>query len=142
MTRSSSAGQCIFSLSLAQGIMTAYGSYAPETTDMHTDAFAIVTANFAVELLAGFAVFSTLGNMAVRQTGIAGHNPALRANICDALTAEELATTCAEGFTSCAMCSTADWRLGGACCGQFSTSTVAQIGRKLGFTVRARRSVG
>jgi Sodium:neurotransmitter symporter family len=60
------AGQTIFSLSLAQGIMTAYGSYAPDSTDVPIDSLVIAGSNILVELLAGFAVFSTLGNMVRR----------------------------------------------------------------------------
>ena len=137
MHRCHCAGHTIFSLSLAQGIMTAYGSYSPDTTDVHTDNLWICFANTLVELVAGFAVFSTLGNMAARQTALAAVNPELRMNICRQAFADGAEPDCGPQFDSCEVCGTGDWQLGGACCGAFETSNVADIGRKLGFTVRS-----
>lgn len=83
--------------------------------------------------MAGFAVFSILGNMAYRQTVLAENDPALRVTICeDQLSSEVL---CPTDFTGCDMCESDLWRLGGRCCGAFTTNTVARGGVYLAFAV-------
>lgn len=57
-------GQIFFSLSLAMGIMIAYGSYLPEKSDIANNSFIIGLADSAFSFLIGFAVFGTLGYMA------------------------------------------------------------------------------
>jgi len=56
--------QIFFSLSLGFGILIAYASYLPKTTDVNNSAFITVLANCGTSFLAGFAVFSTLGYLA------------------------------------------------------------------------------
>jgi len=56
-------GQIFFSLSLARGIMIAYGSYLPEKSDIANNSFIVGLADSAFSLLIGFAVFGTLGYM-------------------------------------------------------------------------------
>ncbi|MEM4689507.1 MAG: sodium-dependent transporter [Archaeoglobaceae archaeon] len=57
-------GQIFFSLSLAMGIMIAYGSYLPEKSDIANNSFIVGLADSAFSFLIGFAVFGTLGYMA------------------------------------------------------------------------------
>jgi len=56
--------QIFFSLSLGFGILIAYASYLPKTTDVNNSAFITVLANCGTSFLAGFAVFGTLGYLA------------------------------------------------------------------------------
>ncbi|MCS7144697.1 MAG: sodium-dependent transporter [Archaeoglobaceae archaeon] len=64
-------GQIFFSLSLAMGIMIAYGSYLPEKSDVANNSFIVGLADSAFSFLIGFAVFGTLGYMAfVTQTSV------------------------------------------------------------------------
>ena len=58
-------GQIFFSLSLGFGIMIAYSSYLPRTADITNNGFITVFANCGTSFLAGFAVFSTLGYLAM-----------------------------------------------------------------------------
>jgi len=58
-------GQVFFSLSLGFGIMVAYASYMPKNQDVSNSAFLTTFANCATSYLAGFAVFSVLGYLAV-----------------------------------------------------------------------------
>ncbi len=60
-------GQIFFSLSIAFAIMIAYSSYLPKKTDVVNSAFITATANHGFELLAGTAVFSIMGYMAMQQ---------------------------------------------------------------------------
>jgi NSS family neurotransmitter:Na+ symporter len=59
--------QVFFSLSLAFGIMIAYGSYNEDKAPVLGNAFWILGGNIFVSLLAGTAVFGTLGHMAAAQ---------------------------------------------------------------------------
>ncbi len=59
--------QIFFTLSLAFGIMITYASYLPRRVDIVKDAVVISVGNCAFSFLAGFAVFGTLGYMAVTQ---------------------------------------------------------------------------
>ncbi|MCS7130601.1 MAG: sodium-dependent transporter, partial [Archaeoglobaceae archaeon] len=64
-------GQIFFSLSLAMGIMIAYGSYLREKSDIANNSFIVGLADSAFSFLIGFAVFGTLGYMAfVTQTSV------------------------------------------------------------------------
>ncbi|WP_230741842.1 sodium-dependent transporter [Methanooceanicella nereidis] len=58
-------GQVFFSLSLGFGIMIAYSSYLPKKSDITRNAFIISLMDSGFSFLAGFAVFGTLGYMAV-----------------------------------------------------------------------------
>ncbi len=60
-------GQIFFSLSIAFAIMIAYSSYLPKKTDVVNSAFITATANHGFELIAGIAVFSIMGYMAMDQ---------------------------------------------------------------------------
>ncbi|KAF2956696.1 sodium-dependent transporter [Marinitoga sp. 38H-ov] len=57
-------GQIFFSLSLAFGIMIAYGSYNNKKSDVANNAIITALGNSATSFLAGIAVFSVLGYMA------------------------------------------------------------------------------
>lgn len=86
--------------------------------------------------MAGFAVFSILGNMAWRQTRLAADDPALRMTICANQLEDEV--ECPAAFTGCDMCQSEElWQAGGRCCGAFTTNTVAQGGIYLAFAVRS-----
>lgn len=56
----SALGQVFFSLSVAVGIMPAYGSYLPEGTDIFTCSLFIAAADFLVSLLSSVVLFTTL----------------------------------------------------------------------------------
>jgi len=57
-------GQIFFSLSLGFGIMIAYASYMPRSSDVSNNAFMTSFANCATSFFAAFAVFSVLGYLA------------------------------------------------------------------------------
>jgi NSS family neurotransmitter:Na+ symporter len=57
-------GQTFFSLSLGFGIMTAYARYLPERTNLAASAVWIVAGDTLFSIMAGMAVFATLGFMA------------------------------------------------------------------------------
>jgi len=59
--------QIFFTLSLGFGIMVAYASYLPRKADINSDAWITSLVDTAVSILAGLAVFGTLGYMAGRQ---------------------------------------------------------------------------
>ena len=59
--------QVFFSLSLAFGIMIAYGSLKQKGTDITKGALYIAGGNFLVSLMSGIVVFGTLGYMALQQ---------------------------------------------------------------------------
>lgn len=59
--------QVFFSLSLAFGIMIAYGSLNKKDTEITGTAVWIVSGNFLVSLMSGLVVFGTLGYMALTQ---------------------------------------------------------------------------
>ncbi len=57
--------QIFFTLSLAFGIMITYASYLPRKADIVQDALVISIGNCLFSFMAGFAVFGTLGYMAL-----------------------------------------------------------------------------
>lgn len=57
--------QVFFSTTLAVGVMIAYASYLPEKSDIVNNSFITVFSNSSFDFLAGLAVFSTLGYVAV-----------------------------------------------------------------------------
>ena len=57
--------QIFFTLSLAFGIMITYASYLPRKVDLIQDAYIVSVGNCLYSIFAGFAVFGTLGYMAV-----------------------------------------------------------------------------
>lgn len=56
----SALGQVFFSLSLAVGIMPAYGAYLPEKTNIFSCSLIIAAADFFVSVLASVVLFTTL----------------------------------------------------------------------------------
>ncbi len=56
----SALGQVFFSLSVAVGIMPAYGGYLPEGTNIFTCSLTIAAADFTVSLLSSVVLFTTL----------------------------------------------------------------------------------
>jgi NSS family neurotransmitter:Na+ symporter len=58
--------QIFFTLSISFGIMIAYSSYA-EKMDIKKNAWVIAIVNSLISIVAGFAVFATLGFMAAKQ---------------------------------------------------------------------------
>ena len=56
----SALGQVFFSLSVAVGIMPAYGSYLPEGTNIFSCSLFIAAADFTVSLLSSVVLFTTL----------------------------------------------------------------------------------
>lgn len=56
----SALGQVFFSLSVAVGIMPAYGAYLPEGTNIFTCSLIIAAADFLVSMLASVVLFTTL----------------------------------------------------------------------------------
>jgi len=59
--------QVFFSLSLAQGIMISYASYLKKKSDISNNAFITALADSGISFLAGFAVFSVVGYLAMTQ---------------------------------------------------------------------------
>ena len=57
-------GQVFFSLSLAAGVMTAYGSYLPEDENTPRDCAIIGFSDLLISMIAGVAAFATLGYLA------------------------------------------------------------------------------
>lgn len=74
-------GQIFFSLSLGFGIMIAYASYLPRDSDINTNAWVVSFSDSATSFFAGFAVFSTLGYLAMATNQpldkVVGAGPAL-----------------------------------------------------------------
>lgn len=60
-------GQIFFSLSLAFGVMMAYASYLPKKSDITNNAIITALSNCGISFMAGFAVFGTLGYMALQK---------------------------------------------------------------------------
>ncbi len=60
-------GQIFFSLSLALAILIAYASYLPGDAEIVNNAFLASFVNCGISFLAGLAVFSVLGYMALEQ---------------------------------------------------------------------------
>jgi Sodium:neurotransmitter symporter family len=131
---SDAAAQIFFSLSIALGNMTAYGSFAPAVANVYADNLIIASLDTATSFFAGFAVFSILGSMASRQSDAAADSVALRTNICERAIAAAN-NVCAKGF-DCTMCADATWRQYGACCGQMKTENVAAVSLEMAFAVR------
>ena len=59
--------QVFFSFSLAQGIMITYASFLKKKSDLTNNAFIIALADAGTSFLAGFAVFSVVGYLAMSQ---------------------------------------------------------------------------
>ena len=70
--------QVFFSLGVAQGIMITYSSFLPKKSDINNNAFITSLLDSGTSFLAGFAVFSVVGYLAmtqgvgIDQLGIAG----------------------------------------------------------------------
>lgn len=64
---SAAMSQIFFTLSLAFGVMIAYASYKHEESDIAKNAVVISVVNSCISIVAGFAVFATLGYMSVQQ---------------------------------------------------------------------------
>lgn len=60
-------GQVFFSLSLGMAVLIAYASYLPRDAEISNNVFIASLADAGIAFLAGLAVFSTLGYMAVQQ---------------------------------------------------------------------------
>ncbi|GMH38799.1 hypothetical protein BSKO_06697 [Bryopsis sp. KO-2023] len=60
-------GQIFFSNSIALGVMTAYGSYNAESSNIVMDNAVIAFSNSAISFIAGFTVYTVLGNMAHKE---------------------------------------------------------------------------
>jgi hypothetical protein len=116
------------------GVMSAYASFAPATTNIWVDNNCICFIDCLTSLFAGFAVFSILGNMAHRQRSIAGESPGLREALCiqNALNLECPA--------DCVLCKGDNWMMlpQAACCGAFEVRNVAAGSFILAFSVRTR----
>ena len=119
---------------LTAGYMSAYGSFAPATTNVWADNNYICYINCFTSFMAGFAIFSILGNMAWRQRGIADGNPQLRVNFCTTNPLDLAECTAMD----CDSCSAEDWMnvATSICCGNFETGSVARAGVMLAFSVR------
>ncbi|MFH1578452.1 MAG: sodium-dependent transporter [Candidatus Omnitrophota bacterium] len=63
---SAAMSQIFFTLSLAFGIMIAYASFQHESSDITKSALITSLVNCGISIVAGFAVFSTLGYMAIK----------------------------------------------------------------------------
>lgn len=63
---SAAASQIFFTLSIAFGIMIAYASFRHESSDITKTAVVTAVANSAISIVAGLAVFATLGYMATK----------------------------------------------------------------------------
>jgi Sodium:neurotransmitter symporter family len=87
------------------GIMSAYGSFSPATTNIWADNNYVCYINCITSFFAGFAVFSILGNMAHRQREIASGNPQLRVNICKA---DDIADVICD--FDCNLCANEGWK--------------------------------
>ena len=123
---------------MCAGVMSAYASFAPATTNIWADNNYICYINCITSFFAGFVVFSILGNMAHRQRTIAGENPALRVALCES-NEQSLGDLNLDGCPECSLCGLAGWQnlQYSACCGDFSTDNVAQDSFVLVFSVRS-----
>lgn len=63
---SAAMSQIFFTLSLAFGIMVAYASYQHHSSDIAKSAIVTSITNSGISIVAGFAVFATLGYMAAK----------------------------------------------------------------------------
>ncbi len=59
--------QVFFSMTLAFGVMPAYASYLPKDSDISSNALWITALDAAISFIAGFAVFTVLGFLAMQQ---------------------------------------------------------------------------
>eukprot|EP00892_Ulva_mutabilis_P009294 jgi/Ulvmu1/6737/UM030_0072.1 len=132
---SDAAGQIFFTLAAAQGIMSAYGSFAPASTNVWADNNYICYINCFTSVMAGFAVSSLLGNVAWRQREVAGQNADLRVNICAEYIADQDRDILCPDL--CELCRLPDWRTSehAACCGDYQVANVAEGGIMLAFAV-------
>ncbi len=60
------ASQIFFTLTIAFGVMIAYASFRHESSDITKSAIITAVSNSLISILAGFAVFGTLGYMATK----------------------------------------------------------------------------
>jgi hypothetical protein len=132
---------CEPSATPAAGILAAYGSFAPSTANLFADSSIVCFLDTATSLIAGFVVFSVLGNFATEHNKIVAANPNLRVNIClDAISdssANKLGGgSAAQCPTECAMCRGLNWMDYGSCCGSASIADVVQAKVALAFVVR------
>jgi hypothetical protein len=100
------------------------------------DGTIVAYADSSTSIVAGFAVFSVLANMAVRQTATASAHPELRQSIC-----EQALDVCnfMVDLGGCAICRSQDrWSSPevGSCCGNVDTHNVAKGGVSFAFSVR------
>eukprot|EP00892_Ulva_mutabilis_P009295 jgi/Ulvmu1/6738/UM030_0073.1 len=133
---SDAAGQIFFTLGATLGIMSAYGSFAPATTNVWADNNYICYINCFTSFMAGFAIFSILGNMAWRQREIVDGSADLRLNFCNQNVLDLPACRLDNGM-DCSTCIVDDWKnvANSICCGNFETGSVAQGGVMLAFSV-------
>lgn len=59
--------QVFFSITLAFGVMPAYASYLPKGSDINSNALWVTALDAAISFVAGFAVFTILGFLAMKQ---------------------------------------------------------------------------
>lgn len=59
--------QVFFSITLAFGVMPAYASYLPKKSDISLNALWVTALDAAISFIAGFAVFTVLGFLAMKQ---------------------------------------------------------------------------
>jgi NSS family neurotransmitter:Na+ symporter len=64
---SAAMSQIFFTLTLAFGVMIAYASYQHEKSDIAKNAVITSVVNSCISIIAGFAVFATLGYMSLKQ---------------------------------------------------------------------------
>lgn len=133
-------GQRMMCYACCAGIMSAYASFAPATTNIWMDNNYIAGINVATSFFAGFAVFSVLGNMAHQQTVIAGRSADLRVTLCEE---NAFQVQCPD---ECAQCGGDFWMdlEHSVCCGNFNTrngvevsANVAENSFILAFSVRS-----
>ena len=62
---SEAVSQIFFSIGVTFGILTAYGSHCPTSEPVVLNSFVIACSNCMFSFIAGFAVFSALGHLAV-----------------------------------------------------------------------------
>jgi len=60
-------GQVFFSMTVAFGVMITYASFLHRKSDINNNALIVGISNFAVSFIAGIAVFTTMGSLAVKQ---------------------------------------------------------------------------
>lgn len=61
---SAAVSQIFFSLSVAMGVMTAYGSHCPRGEPASMNSLVIGLSNSTFSFISGFAVFASLGHLA------------------------------------------------------------------------------